>query len=131
MNKELLRTIKFTLFSLSAGIIEFVSFTLLDKFTDLSYSWCYIPALILSVLWNFTLNREYTFKSAGNVPIAMLKVLIFYIVFTPGSSLLGEYLTKNLHWLPTIVTIINMLLNFILEYLYDRFFVFGTTIDTK
>lgn len=130
-NKELIRAIKFTLFSISAGIIELVSFELLNGLTNLNYWACYLPALILSVLWNFTLNRNITFKSAGNVPIAMLKVAVFYLVFTPLSTIFGNYLAETLHWNATVVTIINMALNFILEFLYDRFYVFGKSIDTR
>lgn len=129
--KELLRTIKFTLFSISAGIIEIVIFTLLNEFTNLRYSICYLTALVASVVWNFTLNREYTFKSTANVPLAMSKVFIFYLIFTPTSTFLGDFLVKSLHWNEYLVTGINMLCNFVLEYLYDKYFVFRGTIDTK
>ena len=129
--KELIRKIKFTLFSISAGIIEIVLFTLLEKFTNLSYWACYLPALIASVIWNFTLNREYTFKSTVNIPKAMTLVFIFYLVFTPVSTILGNYLAENLGWNDFIVTGLNMLANFILEYLYDKYVVFKGNIDTK
>ncbi len=130
-HSELFRTIKFTLFSISAGLIEIVVFSLLTELTDLSYWPCYLIALVLSVLWNFTLNRNYTFKSAANVPIAMLKVFAYYCVFTPLSTIAGNYLVETLKWNDYLVTIINMLLNFITEYLYDRFVVFKDSIDTK
>ena len=129
--KEIIRAIKFTIFSISAGVIELVSFELLDYFTNLNYWACYLPALILSVVWNFTLNRNYTFKSANNIPIAMTKVAVFYLVFTPTSTIFGNYLAESLHWNSTLVTIINMGFNFILEFLYDRFYVFGKSIDTR
>ena len=129
--KELIRTIKFTLFSISAGIIEIVLFEILSNLTNLNYWACYLPALIASVIWNFTLNREYTFKSANNVPIAMIKVAIFYLIFTPLSTIVGNYLAENLGWNDTIVTLLNMLCNFVLEYLYDKYYVFRGTIDTK
>ena len=129
--KELKRMIKFTLFSISAGIIELLSFTILNKFTNLNYSICYLTALVLSVLWNFTLNREYTFKSANNIPIAMIKVFIFYLIFTPTSTLLGSYLVDKIRWNEYIVTGINMISNFILEFLYDKYYVFRGSIDTK
>ena len=129
--KELIRKIKFTLFSISAGIIEIGLFTLLDSVTNWDYWLCYLIALIASVIWNFTLNREYTFKSTNNIPIAMLKVALFYLVFTPLSTLLGNYLAETLHWNDFLVTGINMLLNFVLEYLYDEYYVFKGTIDTK
>lgn len=129
--KELIRKIKFTLFSISAGIVEIGLFTLLDSVTNWDYWLCYLLALIASVIWNFTLNREYTFKSTNNIPIAMLKVTIFYLIFTPLSTILGNYLAEVLHWNEFLVTGINMLLNFILEYLYDEYYVFKGTIDTK
>ena len=129
--KELIRTIKFTLFSISAGIIEIVLFTLLDRFTGWTYWPKYLIALIASVIWNFTLNREYTFKSANNVPIAMIKVAIFYAIFTPVSTIVGNYLAENLGWNDILVTLLNMLFNFVLEYLYDKYVVFRGSIDTK
>ena len=129
--KELIRKIKFTLFSISAGIIEIVLFTILEKFTNFSYWLCYLPALVASVLWNFTLNREYTFKSAVNVPKAIFLVFLFYLVFTPVSTILGNYLAEDLGWNDFIVTGLNMLANFILEYLYDMYVVFRGNIDNK
>ena len=129
--KELLRTIKFVLFSASAGIIEIGVFALLETLTDTSYWFKYLIALVASVLWNFTLNRRFTFKSAGNVPIAMVKVAIFYAIFTPASTVFGNYLAEDLGVNGFIVTAINMLANFVLEYLYDRFVVFGKTLDTN
>ncbi len=125
---ELFRTIKFTLFSISAGLIEMIVFSLLTELTDLSYWPCYLIALVLSVLWNFTLNRNYTFKSATNVPIAMLKVTAYYCVFTPLSTIGGNYLAENLGWNSYLVTIVNMLINFVTEYLYDRYVVFKDSI---
>ena len=129
--KELIREIKFTLFSISAGIIEIVLFTLLDELTNLNYWLCYLPALIASVIWNFTLNREYTFKSNVNIPKAMMEVFIFYLVFTPVSTILGNYLAENLGWNDYLVTGLNMLCNFVLEYLYDKYIVFKGNIDNK
>ena len=129
--KEIIRKIKFTLFSISAGLIEIGLFTLLNEFTNWSYWPCYLIALIASVLWNFTLNREFTFKSTANVPIAMAKVFLFYLIFTPTSTIIGNYLAESLHWNEYIVTGLNMLANFILEYLYDQYIVYRGTIDTK
>lgn len=128
--KEIIRGIKFVLFSASAGIIEFVSFALLDIGTSWQYWPKYLIALTLSVLWNFTLNRRFTFHSAGNVPLAMLKVACFYIVFTPVSTILGNYLAEVRGWNDLLVTILNMAFNLVTEYFYDRFFVFGSSIDT-
>lgn len=130
-NKETARKIKFTLFSISAGLIEISSFALLDSFTDWPYMPKYLIALTLSVLWNFTLNRRYTFRSAGNVPAAMLKVACFYAVFTPVSTLVGNYLAETLGWNDILVTLLNMACNLILEYFYDRYFVYGKTVDTN
>ena len=129
--KELWRAVKFLLFSASAGIIEIVSFALLNELTGWSYWPCYLIALVLSVLWNFTLNRRFTFRSANNVPVAMLKVAAYYAVFTPLSTMLGSWLADGLGWNEYLVTAINMVLNFVTEYLYDTFVVFRGTIDTN
>ena len=129
--KELLRSMKFLLFSLSAGIIELGAFSLLNELTAWSYWPCYLIALTLSVLWNFTLNRRYTFQSASNVPKAMALVFGFYCVFTPLSTLLGNYLAEGLRWNEYLVTAINMIANFVLEFLYDRFVVFRDSLDTN
>ena len=130
-HKELLRTLKFVLFSISAGVIELLAFSLLNELTRWSYWPCYLIALILSVLWNFTLNRRYTFQSASNVPVAMLKVFAFYCVFTPFSTIGGSYLADTLHWNEYLVTALNMVCNLTLEFLYDRFYVFRDSIDTR
>ena len=129
--KEVIRSIKFLLFSISAGIIELAAFSLLNELTEWSYWPCYLIALVLSVLWNFTLNRRYTFQSAGNVPRAMALVFLFYCVFTPVSTVLGSYLADTLLWNEYLVTALNMVSNFVLEYLYDRLVVFRTTLDTN
>lgn len=129
--KELTRGVKFILFSISAGVIEFGSFALLDGLTQWAYWPKYLIALTLSVLWNFTLNRHITFRSAGNVPIAMLKVALYYAVFTPVTTIMGNYLAETCGWNDLLVTILNMALNLVTEYLYDRCFVFGKTIDTN
>ena len=90
--EELIRTVKFVLFSISAGVIELGTFTVLYEVLHWDYWIAYLIALVLSVVWNFTLNREFTFRSANNVPIAMLKVAAYYAVFTPVTTLLGHYL---------------------------------------
>lgn len=130
-NKELIRTIKFTLFSISAGAIQIGSFTLLNEFLHLKYWISYLIALVLSVLWNFTLNRHFTFKSANNIPKAMTLVAMYYLVFTPLSTWNEDFLTTSCGLNEYLVTLINMLINFITEYLYDRFVVFGKSIDSR
>lgn len=129
--KELVRTLKFVGFSISAGVIEIVTFTLLNEFAHLPYWPCYLIALVLSVIWNFTLNRKFTFQSANNVPVAMAKVFAYYCVFTPVSTILGNYLAEALGWNEYIVTALNMVANFVTEYLFDRFVVFRNSIDTN
>lgn len=129
--KEILRAVKFTLFSISAGIIQVGSFTLLNELTGLSYWSCHLISLTLSVLWNFTLNRKFTFQSAANVPVAMLKTAGYYVVFTPLSAWLGEFLTADLLWNEYIVEAMVLILNFVTEFLFQRFFVFGKSLDTN
>ena len=128
--KELLRSVKFTLFSISAGIIEIISFTLLNELTHLPYWPCYLIALVLSVLWNFTFNRRFTFQSAGNIPKAMMLVALFYCVFTPVSTFTGNALA-NLGWNEYLVTALNMVANFVTEFLYDKYVVFRGTVDSN
>ena len=129
--KELIRSLKFLCFSLSAGVIQIVTFTLLNELVRWPYWPCYLIALVLSVVWNFTLNRRYTFQSANNVPKAMAQVFGFYCVFTPASTVLGSYLADTLLWNEYLVTILNMVSNFVLEYLFDRLVVFRKSIDTN
>lgn len=128
--KQLLQTIKFTLFSISAGVIEFGSFTILSLFISDDYYWAkHLPSLLLSILWNFTLNRRYTFKSAANVPIAMLKVFGFYLVFTPLSTFIGNLAVEKGAY-EIIVKIATMLANFVLEFLFCKFVVYRGKEDT-
>ena len=129
--KETVRMVKFAFFSVSAGAIEIGAFALLNEVWHLPYWISYLVALVLSVLWNFTLNRRFTFKSAANVPVAMLKVAAYYAVFTPLSTALEHWLTAGLGWNEYVATGINMLLNFATEFLYQRFFVFGKSLDTR
>ncbi|MBO5578297.1 MAG: GtrA family protein [Bacilli bacterium] len=137
--REIFRAVKYTLFAASAGIIEFGSFTLLTLIPEfnpeLNHSIYWIPALIslvLSVIWNFTFNRRYTFQSANNIPVAMLKVLAYYVVFAPLSIWLAQiYLIDTLEWNEFLVKAVVMLVNFITEFLYQRFFVFRDSLDTR
>ena len=129
--KEFLRVLKFAAFSASAGIIQFGLFTLLNEVVHWSYWPCYLISLVASVIWNFTFNRKFTFKSANNIPVAMLKVAAYYAVFTPITTVLGNYLVETVGINEYIIEIGSMLLNFITEFLYQRFFVFGKSIDTN
>lgn len=129
--KEVIRAIKFALVSASAGIVEIVVFTIMNEFTGLKYWPCYLTALVASVIWCFTINRRYTFKSTKNVPRAMAMVFAFYLVFTPVTTILGNYLAETLHWNEYLVTAINMALNLSLEYLYDTFVVYRGEMDNN
>ncbi|MEZ4357719.1 MAG: GtrA family protein [Eubacteriales bacterium] len=122
--------IKFAAFSASAGIVQFLSFTLLTELTDLKYWPCYLIALILSVVYNFTINRRYTFKSIANFPKAMLKVIGYYCVFTPLSTWWGDQLT-GIGLNEYIVLAGTMLINFITEFLFCRFVVYRKSINTN
>ena len=122
------QAVKFTLFSISAGIIQIGSFALLEIFIK-DYWIPYLTSLILSILWNFTLNRRYTFKSAANVPVAMAKVFGFYLVFTPLSTYLGD-LAEGAGTNDFVILIVTMLANFVLEFLFCKFVVYRGTEDT-
>ena len=125
-----IQVLKFALFSVSAVVIQTISFTLLNESLDWPYWPCYLIALTLSVLWNFTLNREFTFQSANNVPLAMAKVFGFYCVFTPLSVWWGSALT-GAGWNEYLVLFGTMAVNLTTEFLYDRFFVFRDSINTN
>ena len=129
--KEFLRTLKFTAFSLSAGVIQIVSDTLMLELLHWEPWLSYLIALVLSVLWNFTLNRKFTFQSAGNVPVAMLLVAAYYLVFTPVSTWWTAVLTgEGFLWNEYLVLVLTMIVNFVTEYLYQRFVVFRKSLDT-
>ena len=122
--------LKFLLFSISAGVIQFGTSTLLLEFSGWSYWPCYLIGLVLSVLYNFTINRKFTFKSANNVPLAMLKVFGYYAVFTPLSTLWGEALT-GIGWNEYLVLFLTMVVNFVTEFLFCRFVVYRNSINTN
>jgi len=129
--------LKFLLFSASAGVIQAGSFTLMTSLHAFSsmenpYWPRHLIALLLSVLWLFTFNRRFTFKSANNVPIAMLKTLAFYAAFTPLSLWWGKALTDGRpEWVGYVVEAGTMAVNFFTEFVYQRFFVFGKSINTN
>lgn len=128
--ENIVQIVKFALFSASAGIIQTVSFTLLNEIVKWPYWPCYLIALTLSVLWNFTLNRRFTFKSAANVPVAMLKILGYYLVFTPLSTWWGDALTAA-GWNEYLVLFGTMIINLATEYLFCRFVVYRNQINTN
>ncbi len=129
--KEFLRVLKFTAFSISAGVIQIGSFALLFDVLHIPAEWlCYLISVVLSVIWNFTFNRKFTFKSHANVPKSMLLALAFYIPFIPISTYLEHFLARDLMWNAYIPLIINMLLNFVLEFLWQRFVVFCGSVDS-
>lgn len=144
---NIFQAVKFALFSASAGLIQVVSFTLLNElipdvqgnnfftkwFFESEYGGCYLVALFLSVLWNFTVNRKFTFKSAANIPTAMLKVFGFYCVFTPVSVILGEIAAQNLTWSfkEYLILGVTMATNMVTEFLYCRFVVYKDSMNTS
>ena len=150
--KELWRAVKFVLFSISAGVIQIVSSLLLklviiDRVMDPNATMTFIVeqptstfiadtvGLALSVLWNFTFNRKFTFKAANNVPIAMILAFVFYIPFYPF----------QIWYVPTIEAALSsiggwgyviglgtcMIINFVLEFLWQQFVVFRGKVDTN
>ena len=128
--REFWRVVKYLLLSASAGLIQIITFELMWNVIGIPQWWiCNLTALVLSVLWNFTLNRKLTFKSANNVPIAMLKLAAFYAVFSPLSAWGGGQLVA-LGWNGDLVQVLTMLANFVLEFLYYKYVVFRGSIDS-
>ena len=128
--EEIMRVVKYVLFSISAGVIQSLAFTLLHEILGWPYWPCYLSALVLSVLWNFTLNRKFTFQSAANIPRAMLLVALYYCAFTPLSTLWGTALT-NAGWNDYLVLFGTMLVNLTTEFLFWRLVVYRDTINTN
>ena len=124
------QVVKFTLFSISAGLIQIAAFTLMETVFHLPYWPSYLTALVLSVLWNFTFNRRYTFRSDASVARSMLLVALFYAVFTPVSTWWGHALTSA-GWNDFLVLAGTMVVNFVTEFLYQRFVVYRNRIDTN
>ena len=124
------QVLKFTLFSISAGLIQIAAFTLMETVFHLPYWPSYLTALVLSVLWNFTFNRRYTFRSDASVARSMLLVALFYAVFTPVSTWWGHALTTA-GWNDFLVLAGTMVVNFVTEFLYQRFVVYSNRIDTN
>ncbi|MBQ8323939.1 MAG: GtrA family protein [Clostridia bacterium] len=127
--KNFLQALKFTLFSVSAGVIQVGTFALLEIFIK-TYWIPYLVSLVLSILWNFTLNRRYTFQSAANVPVAMAKVFGFYLVFTPLSTYLGDLAESN-GVNDFVILVVTMLANFVLEFLFCKFVVYRGKENTR
>ena len=124
------QVVKFTLFSISAGLIQIAVFTLMETVFHLPYWPSYLTALVLSVLWNFTFNRRYTFRSDASVARSMLLVALFYAGFTPVSTWWGHALTTA-GWNDFLVLAGTMVINFVTEFLYQRFVVYRNRIDTN
>ena len=131
MKKEhFFQMVKFTLFSISAGIIQVLSFTLFLEVLGWIYWPSYLTALILSIVWNFTLNRQYTFKSSANVPVAMAKLFGFYLVFTPLSTWLG-HLAETVGINEYLILAVTMISNFVLEFLFSKFVIYKNQENTR
>lgn len=127
--EQFIQALKFTLFSLSAGLVQILTFTLLFEIVHWVYWPSYLIALTLSVLWNFTLNRKFTFKAANNIPLAMLKVAGFYLVFTPLSTWWGDALT-GINWNEYLVLAMTMVINLITEFIFTKYVVYRNAINS-
>ena len=129
--EQIIQFLKFLGFSLSAGVIQILSFELLYNWIGWKVWWAsYLISIVLSVLWNFTFNRKFTFKSASNIPLAMTLVFLYYCVFTPISLFGGDAL-EGIGWNGTLVTVLMMVLNFLTEYVWDKFIVFNEKVTNK
>ncbi|MDD3920003.1 MAG: GtrA family protein [Eubacteriales bacterium] len=128
--QNIAQVVKFALFSVSAGVIQLITFTLLNELAHFPYWPAYLIALVLSVVYNFTVNRRFTFKSAKNVPLAMLQVACYYLVFTPLSTWWGDALTR-IGWNEYVVLLGTMVINLATEYLFCRFVVYKNAMYTN
>lgn len=130
--ENIIQMLKFVMFSIGAGLIQMTSFTLLTEVFLIDIYWLsYLISLVLSVVFNFTINRKFTFKSANNVPKAMFFAFLFYVPFAPYTTYLTAYLTDSIFWNEYLVVFIMMVQNLILEYLWSRFVTFRNSINTN
>lgn len=131
--KQLIQMLKFTGFSISAGVIQIVSFGVLYDWTKWLPWWpAYLISLVLSVIWNFTFNRKFTFAAANNIPLAMGLVIVYYCMFTPVSVFGGDAIAAELpENLGMLVTFMMMLVNFVTEFIWDKFIVFNDKVTSK
>ncbi|MDE6442035.1 MAG: GtrA family protein [Clostridia bacterium] len=133
--QQFFQFLKFTLFSISAGIIQILSTTILHQWTGwlLNYYWlAYIIGLTLSVIWNFTFNRKFTFKAANNIPLAMALVILYNCIIVVPLALGGDALVAlwGDDW-GILVTAISLLINFITEFFWDKFVVFNAKVTDR
>ena len=131
--QQFIQILKFTGFSISAGVIQLVSFGIMYDWTSWLPWWpAYLISVILSVVWNFTFNRKFTFKAANNVPLAMGLVIIYYCAFTPLSVFGGDAIAAQLPAnLGMLVTFMMMLVNFVTEFIWDKLVVFNQKVTDK
>lgn len=128
-NENVTHMIKFFFFSVSAGGIQSVSFTIFQEVLKLPLLSSFLIALTLSILWNFTLNRKFTFKSAANVPNAMMKVAGYYAIYTPVSLWAVREL-GNIHWNNYLILFLMMIVNFVTEFFFTKYVVYKNQINT-
>ena len=149
--KGVMQFIKYALCAASAGIIQIVLFSILQAVIpsngktihfivedmDLVTFIATTVALCASILWNFTFNRKFTFKDAGNVPKAMILAFLFYVPFYPFQtwyvhtikSLLVEAIGTDGAGIIAEGTV--MIINFALEFMWQKFVVFRKPKDKK
>ena len=150
-NSSVWQAVKYFLCAASAGLIQFVTFTILSTVFDktgvtasMGKMWFFgemdkslftatTIALGLSIIWNFTLNRKFTFKAANNVPLAMGLAFLFYVPFYPFQTWYVGAVTGAIRdaigqpeatWPSIIAEGTVMLINGILEFCWQKFVVF-------
>jgi putative flippase GtrA len=135
--QEVVKFFRFVGFEISAGVVQIVVFTILHEgFGCVRWAASYLPALIASVLWSFTANQKFTFKSVSNIPIAMCKVTLYYVIFTPASTWWGDALNQTAWGINAtaqdyIVLGGTMIVNFATEFMVYRFWVYRKSINTS
>lgn len=156
-NGSVWQAIKYFLCAASAGLIQFVTFTIMKTAFDktgvtesMGTMWFFQDinkttfiattiALGLSVLWNFTLNRKFTFKAANNVPLAMGLAFLFYVPFYPFQTwyvgavenAINNSVGYEASWGAIIAEGTVMLINGILEFCWQKFVVFRNSGKTE
>lgn len=158
--KKAKRFLKYAIIAISGGLIQLTAYIILsdaikldkhvsfdaiyqkqpwlteifyDPDTGKTYGLSYFIAVSLSVIWNFTFNRKYTFKSASNVPKAMLLFVLYYAFSIPFNCWAIVQLNKLVVFplSDKVILICIMLANGLPAFFYQRYVVFGRSLDTK
>jgi len=128
-HKSTKQALKFMFFLIIAEIIQAALFTLFSEIFLLDAWKCHLISQIFSVFLLFFLNHHYTFKASERLFTALLLTAVFYLFFTPLSTLyVREMAARHNRYL---VELSILLINLVLEFLYSKYLVYGYLYNHK